>query len=158
MAQLKDRNEEFNNFMSELKDYMHEKSDSTEQENVKDNIRQYLKLIEPPAKNKRNPLLPEIGSARKVSDIKDSLSSNGEREFSKQVNKKMIGKVSHFFKKNTNEKLNSKVVQENIASLLEPGKAKLIKDSLEQKPKIKRSSSVIEIPVSKLSNKSKNWQ
>lgn len=154
VAQLKDRNEEFNNFMSELKDYMHEKSDSTEQENVKDNIRQYLKLIEPPAKNKRNPLLPEIGSARKVSDIKDSLSSNGEREFSKQVNKKMIGKVSHFFKKNTNEKLNSKVVQENIASLLEPGKAKLIKDSLEQKPKIKRSSSVIEIPVSKLSNKS----
>ena len=148
VSEIKDKDEEFEKFMSELNDYMNEKSASTEQEEVKENIRQYVQLIEPRSRKNRT-ILPEIGSARKITDIKNELNSNNEK-VEKQVNTNLIGKVSHFFKKNTNEKLNSKVVKENIASLLEPGNAKVIKANLEKKPKLQRSSSVIELPVSKL--------
>ena len=152
VSKIKDRDAEFEDFMAELSSYMNEKSDTDEKEAVKDNIRQYLQLIGS-SENNRNSTLPSIGSARKVRDIKESLSTKSDKDNSKQVNTNLIGKVSHFFKKNTNEKLNSNVVKENIASLLEPGKAKLVKESLEKKPKIKRSSSVIDLPVSKGQNK-----
>ena len=105
---------------------MNESSKSSEQQNVKGNIRQYLELIEPKQSSHRTEM-PDISSARKIRDIKQSLNSSSEKSSSKTVNTDLIGKVTHFFKKNTNQKLDSNVVKENITSLLEPGKAKLIK-------------------------------
>ena len=131
---------------------MNESSKSCEQQNVKDNIRQYLELIEPKQSSQKTEM-PDLSSARKIRDIKQSLNSSTEKSSSKTVNTDLIGKVTHFFKKNTNQKLESNVVKENISSLLEPGKAKLIKMSLESKPKLSRSSSAIELPVTKLPKK-----
>ena len=150
VSQIKDRDDEFEKFMSELNEYMNDKSDTMEQEAVKDNIRHYLEMIDQPSGSYRNEKLPIIGTARRVKDIKDNLTTNQQKEYMTQVNSNLIGKVSHFFKKNTNEKLNSNVIKENIASLLEPGKAKIIKANLEKKPKLKRSSSVVDMPMTKL--------
>ena len=155
VSRIVDRDAEFESFMSELKDYMNESSACSEQQDVKDNIRQYLELIGPhQSPHNRASEMPEIGSARKIRDIKQSLSSSNEKSSSKTVNTDLIGKVTHFFKKNTNQKMeSSNVVKENISSLLEPGKARLMKMSLESKPKLARCSSAIELPVTKLPKK-----
>ena len=151
VSQIKDRDDEFEKFMCELNEYMNDKSDTMEQEAVKDNIRHYLEMIDTSTSNYKHEKLPTIGSARKVKDIKDNLTSSKQKEYtSTQVNTNLIGKVSHFFKKNTNEKVNSNVIKENIASLLEPGKAKVMKANLEKKPKLKRSLSFVDMPKTKL--------
>ena len=151
VSQIKDRDDEFEKFMFELNDYMNDKSNTMEQEAVKDNIRHYLDMIDTSTSKSKHEKLPSIGSARKVKEIKDNLTSNKMKELtSTQVNTNLIGKVSHFFKKNTNEKVNSSVIKENITSLLEPGKAKIMKANLEMKPKLKRSLSFVDMPKTKL--------
>ena len=149
VSKIKDRDTEFEKFMNELNNYMNDKSNTMEQEAVKDNIRHYIEMIDTSSRNHEK--LPSIGSIRKVKDIKDNLASNKQKEYtSTQVNKNLIGKVSHFFKKNTNEKVNSNVIKENIALLLEPGKAKILKENMEKKPKLKRSLSFVDMPKTKL--------
>ena len=151
VSQIKDRDDEFEKFMFELNDYMNDKSNTMEQEAVKDNIRHYLDMIDTSTSKSKHEKLPSIGSSRKVKEIKDNLTSNKMKELtSTQVNTNLIGKVSHFFKKNTNEKVNSNVIKENITSLLEPGKAKIMKANLEMKPKLKRSLSFVDMPKTKL--------
>ena len=151
VSQIKDRDDEFEKFMCELNDYMNDKSDTMEQEAVKDNIRHYLDMIDTSTSISKHEKLPSIGSAIKVKEIRDNLTSNKMKELtSTQVNTNLIGKVSHFFKKNTNEKVNSNVIKENITSLLEPGKAKIMKANLEKKPKLKRSLSFVDMPKTKL--------
>jgi len=96
--------------------------------------------------------LPEIGAAKKIKDIKTKLSSESATN-SKNVNAKLIGKVSHFFKKSTKEKCDSAAIKDNISSLLQPGKAKVLTKSFEAGPKLTRSASVVELPRAKLPKK-----
>eukprot|EP00092_Neocalanus_flemingeri_P039775 GFUD01043315.1.p1 GENE.GFUD01043315.1~~GFUD01043315.1.p1 ORF type:complete len:2211 (+),score=819.60 GFUD01043315.1:247-6879(+) len=147
--QIVDKDKEFDDFLSELDDFMAGTSKTREEEDIKYGIKGYLDLIEPGPK-KNDPSLPEIGSARKIKDIKSKLSAPDESNNNKKDNSKLIGKVSHFFKKSTNEKCDSAVIKENIATLLQPGKAKILSKSFESKPKLTRSSSVAEIPRPKL--------
>merc|ERR1712106_734958 len=150
--QIIDKEKEFDDFLKELDVFMEGTSKNKEEENIKDGIKGYLDLIET-EERRTETSLPEIGSARKIKDIKSKLSSSDSNSNVKKDNSKLIGKVSHFFKKSTNERVDSTAIKENIATLLQPGKAKIISKSFESKPKLTRSSSVAELPISKLPKK-----
>ena len=143
MSNIEDKEGEFNEFMDELEDFLGKSSHSKEEDSVKEGIQGYLDLIDDQESEAAVPKLPSIGSVKKVRDIKSSLSSAGKVE-TKDSNK-LIGKVSHFFKKSTNEKVDSAAIRENIATLLQPGKAKTLSKSFESKPKMARASSALDL-------------
>ena len=142
MNKIEDKEDEFNEFMDELEDFLGKSSHSKEEDNVKEGIQGYLDLIDPESESAM-PALPSLGSVKRVRDIKSSLGSAGKTE-TKDTNR-LIGKVSHFFKKSTNEKVDSSAIRENIATLLQPGKAKSIGKTFENKPKMTRASSAIDL-------------
>ena len=142
MSKIEDKEGEFNEFMDELEDFLGKSSQSKEEDNVKEGIQGYLDLIDP-ASESVMPALPSLGSVKRVKDIQSSLGSAGKTE-AKDSNK-LIGKVSHFFKKSTNEKVDSSAIRENIATLLQPGKAKSLSKSFENKPKMTRASSALDL-------------
>ena len=126
-----DKEKKFDDFLQELDDFMEGTSKTQEEETIKDGIKSYLDLIEP-GQRRNEGALPEVGSARKIKDIKSKLSYSDSASNTKRDNSKLIGKVSNFFKKLTNEKCDSTAIKENIASLSK---------SFESKPKLTRSSS-----------------
>ena len=147
--QIVDKDLEFDEFLRELDHFMKDTSKTDEENDAKKNIKGYLDLIVPAA-TKEESALPTIGPVRNINDIRSKLLQERESQESKADNSKLIGKVSHFFKKNTKEKVDSSVLKENITSLLQPGKAKILSKSFEEKPKMTRCNSLMEIPRSKL--------
>ena len=144
-----DKEGEFNEFMDELEAFMGKTSNSKEETDVKEGIQGYLNLIDPEA-GQDKAALPSLGSVRRISDIKSSLTSGANTEV-KETNK-LIGKVSHFFKKSTNEKVDSSVIRDNIANLLQPGKAKTLGKSFEKQSKLTRATSALDLGPSKKLN------
>ena len=142
MNRIEDKEGEFNEFMDELEDFLGKSSQSKEEDSVKEGIQGYLDLIDQKSESVM-PSLPSLGSVKRVKDIQSSLGSAGKTE-AKDSNK-LIGKVSHFFKKSTNEKVDSSAIRENIATLLQPGKAKSLSKSFESKPKMTRASSALDL-------------
>ena len=145
---------EFNNFMAELENFSNNSSSSKAEEEFKNELKSYLSFIET-NKTSVKGALPSLSSAISVSEIQGRLKNQTEQQFNrKSDNNTAIGKVSMFFKKSTKEGCNnSNIMKENIASLLQPGKAKTLKNSFETKPKLKRSVSELDINPGKINIK-----
>ena len=143
MSRIEDKEGEFNEFMDELESFLGKSSQSKEENNVKEGIQGYLDLIDPESESAM-PALPSLGSVKRVKEIQSSLGSAACKTEAKDSTK-LIGKVSHFFKKSTNEKVDSSAIRENIATLLQPGKAKSLSKSFENKPKMTRASSALDL-------------
>ena len=137
-----DKEDEFNDFMDELDNFLGKNSFSKEEIDVKEGIQGYLDLIDTQSQQDSRQL-PVIGSVKRVKDIQSSLST--EKKAEEKEKTKLIGKVSHFFKKSTNEKVDSSAIRENIATLLQPGKAKILGKSFESKPKLARANSALDL-------------
>ena len=147
---LRNKEEEFEEFMKELEDLSLTES-SNEKENLfKEELKGYLELIETRTR-KDQKALPELRSPKKISEMHEQLWASNNKSSQKPKNGSAIGKVSTFFKKSTKESCNNaKIMKENIESLLQPGKTKFLKGNFESKPKLQRSVSAMEINPGKL--------
>ena len=104
-------------------------SSTTAEEQFKTHLKGYINLIEDEQITSKKSL-PKLPSGVNISDIKGHLSNSRIEKTEKKDTKNSIGKVSTFFKKSTNESCkNNKLIKDNIASLLQPGKASSIKNA-----------------------------
>ena len=148
---MQEKENDFENFMKELETFTSKTSATDEEVKFKTELRGYLDLIDT-EKRYSSQQLPLLSNTVSISNIQGKLEKCNQSPVKKQDSK--IGKVSTFFKKSTSESCNnSKLMKENIANLLQPGKAKLMKDSFETKPKLKRSVSEMEINPGKINVK-----
>ena len=153
-ASMQDKETEFEDFMKELESFSNYSSATEAELKFKTELRGYLDLIDTEKKIAQHNL-PSLSNVVNISDIQERLEQQNQRLVKKQESNNAIGKVSTFFKKSTSESCNnSKLMKENIANLLQPGRAKLVKDSFETKPKLKRSVSEMEINPGKINVKS----
>ena len=144
---MKHKEDEFEVFMNDLEHFSNKSSSNKEEKIFKKELKEYLGFR---AENK-NIVLPHIETPFKLADIQSRLAESSNKSLPKPSNKTAIGKVSTFFKKSTKESCNNaKIMKENIESLLQPGKTKLLKSSFEAKPNLRRSVSAIEIVPGRL--------
>ena len=144
---------EFEKFMKELESFSTLDSNSKDEELFKEELRAHLNSSEKAKTKFDTSKKQKITTALKLSDIKERLTQgNDQSEERKEI--KGIGKISGFQKKSNNESCSKpNLMKKNIETLLQPGKANILKKAFETGPKMKRSSSMVDFNPGKLNVK-----